>query len=163
MVYPSVQRTKIIKDAGDIKYLKALAAGASTERLAGIFYRNLKFRPLLHSHVCQNLSQECTALCSDKEPSVLKKTGADELETIDWDVLITEWKQRTPLLYEVLHAVACNIHQKGRSQGSPEKHHPSIGQAGCALLFHRNPKMCRLQMATGLVLDRGGTTDEVWQ
>ena len=73
---------------------------------------------------------------------------------------MTELKRRSPLLFEVLQAVACNIHQK-QLHKAQERHYSCIGLAGCALLFNSNPKMCRLQMAVGMVLEKGGTTDEV--
>ena len=82
MTYPSVQKTKVIKEASDIKYLKALADGAPTERLAGIFYKDLKFRPLLHRQVCQKLSQECTALCSEKNHHFCGRQTARTMEVL---------------------------------------------------------------------------------
>lgn len=163
VTYPSQQKSKVIKDKGLVTILKALADGASNKRLAGIIYRHNELRTALHQLVCSRLSSECTALCGNKDPSVLQMKTTDDLATIDWNVVIQEWQQRSTLLYSVLQAVAAKVHVKAKeeSPGEAARHQPCIGLAGSVLLFHRNPKMCRLQLAIGMVLDKGGTTDEV--
>ncbi|KAI8515092.1 hypothetical protein Bbelb_076830 [Branchiostoma belcheri] len=161
VTYPSGQKTKFIRDQEDAKYLRALADGASAERLVGIIYRDPKYRPFLHRQVCHQLSRDCTGLCSDKDPSVLKKTDIDHLLNFNCETVINEWRQRAPLLYDVLQAVACSDQPKKHAEDkTEERHYPHIVQAGCALLYHRNRNMCGLQIATGMVLEKGGTTDE---
>ncbi|CAH1248568.1 Hypp8253 [Branchiostoma lanceolatum] len=160
-IYPSGKKTRVVKDSHDIKYLRALLRGLPAKTPAGIVYRDPKLRPLLHRQVCDKLSQDCTALCSHKKPSVLRKTDIDGLLDIDFATIIKEWKERTPLLYEVLQAVVCNTHKmRSAPDNSEERDNPCIAQAGCALLYRRCPPMSRLQMATGMVLEQGGTTDE---
>ncbi|KAI8482869.1 hypothetical protein Bbelb_394040 [Branchiostoma belcheri] len=48
IIYPSGKRTRVVKDSHDAKYLRALVDGLPAKRLAGIVYRDPKFRPLLH-------------------------------------------------------------------------------------------------------------------
>lgn len=162
VTYPSQTKTRLVKDAGQVKLLKAVVEGASADKLAGIIYRDDAFRPVLNKLACQKLSQECTSLCSDKQPSVLRNTAVDDLTNISWKAITEEWKQRSTLLYEVLEAIACKQPVKERTSSDIRRQHiPRIGFAGSALLFSRNPKMCQLQLAAGLVLDKGGATDEV--
>ena len=166
VTYLTQRKNKILQNTTLATFLKAVVRGEPPMKLAAILYRDNTYQPIINTLVCKRLSRECTALCSDKQPSVLRKTSADDLQTIDWNVIVSEWQDRAKLLYSVLESVAFKTHMQHRKstrtdEQTLKRHLPGIVQAGCALLFHRNPKMCRLQTAVGLVLDKGGTTDEV--
>lgn len=162
ITYPSQVKTKVVKIKEHVQFIKALARGASTKTLAGIVHRDATLRPVLNTLICKQLSRECTSLCSDHLPSILRQTSTDDLTGLSWNELAEEWKKRSTLLYKVLDAIAHNVHVQHRQPSPPTVTlSPAVLLAGSALLFCRNPKMCRVQLATGLVLDHGGATDEV--
>lgn len=164
VVYASQQKSKLVKGAVHQKLFRAMVDGAPTERLAGIVYRDPAHRTVLHRLMCHRLSCDCAELCGDKQPSVPRKTSTDDPIDLNWDTVIKEWQQRSTLLYEVLEAAATKVQCQNslKHVHVPQARHlPSIGLAGSILLFHRNPKVCRVQFVNGLILDMGGATDEV--
>lgn len=162
MTFPSQTKTKRVKNPLHQKILREIVAGRDSARnLAGILYRDKAHRTVLHRLMCYRLSCDGAELCSDKKPCFLRKTSIDDLMDISWDNIIAEWRERSELLYEVLEAVTTKVHLLHCQPKSATSNFPSIGLAGSVLLNSRNPSVCRIQTAIGLILDQGGATDEV--
>ena len=85
VTYPSQTQTKVVQNTTLVTFLKALARGEPIDKLAAILYKDSSARSTINSLVCKRLSHECTVLCSNNDPSVLKKTSTDDLQNIDFN------------------------------------------------------------------------------
>ena len=106
--------------------------------------------PTLRNHVIENvlktLSKEVAALCSKKNPSILRKYGKEDLAKFDLELLCNECKERAPLLYSFLVTSAVNKRTKECSWFS------SICIAGSVLLKQRSEKMDATASVIGVLL-----------
>ena len=124
---------------------KALAHGVPSQ-IANAVMKN----PTLRNHVIENvlktLSKEVAALCSKKNPSILRKSGKEDLAKFDLQLLCNEWKERAPLFYSFLMTSAVNKRTKECSWFS------SIAIAGSVLLKQRSEKMDATASVLGVLL-----------
>ena len=124
---------------------KALAHGVPSQ-IANAVMKN----PTLRNHVIENvlktLSKEVAALCSKKNPSILRKSGKEDLAKFDLQLLCNEWKERAPLFYSFLITSAVNKRTKECSWFS------SIAIAGSVLLKQRSEKMDATASVLGVLL-----------
>ena len=79
--------------------------------------------------------------------------------SIDWNLLINESKENADILYKILQALV--VSSKRKKESDMFKHYPVIGFLGGVALYHRKPTVSSLQHAIGLILEHGGTSDEV--
>ena len=124
---------------------KALAHGVPSQ-IANAVMKS----PTLRNHVIENvlktLSKEVAALCSKKNPSILRKSGKGDLAKFDLQLLCNEWKERAPLFYSFLMTFAVNKRTKECSWFS------SIATAGSVLLKQRSEKMDATASVLGVLL-----------
>ena len=127
---------------------KALAHGVPSQ-IANAVMKN----PTLRNHVIENtlkiVSKEVAALCSQKNPSLLRKTWKtwkEDLAKFDLQDLCNEWKVRAPLFYSFLMTSAVNKRTKECSW------FPSMAIAGSVLLKQRSEKMNAVSSVLGVLL-----------
>ena len=112
--------------------------------------RNIMKNPTLRNHVIEKvlktLSKEVAALCSKKSPSILRKSGKENLAKFDLQLLCNEWKERPLLFYSFLMTSAVNKRTKERAWVS------SIAIAGSVLLKERSEKMNATASVLGVLL-----------
>jgi len=106
--------------------------------------------PTLRNHVIENVlkiwSKEVAALCSIKNPSILRKSGKKDLAKFDLQLLCNEWKERAPMFYSFLMTSAVNKRTEECSWC------PSIAIAGSVLLKQRSEKMDATATVLGVLL-----------
>ncbi|XP_070548318.1 uncharacterized protein [Ptychodera flava] len=88
-----------------------------------------------------------------------RSTTPDDLLGLNWDVILSEWETRAPLLLDVLQSVTANDYTHKDYTFRPENH-PVVAFSGATLLFQRNNNLSLVNYAVGMVLDHGGATDE---
>ena len=142
--YPSKTMNKTL--CGSYQTIgKALAHGVPSQ-IANAVMKN----PTLRNHVIKNvfktLSKEVAALCSKKNPSILRKSGKEDLAKFDLQLLCNEWKERAPLFYSFLMTSAVNKRTKECYWFS------SIAIAGSVLLKQRSEKMDATASVLGVLL-----------
>ena len=124
---------------------KALAHGVPSQ-IANAIMKN----PTLRNHVIEKtlrvLSKEVAALCSKKNPSLLRKSSKEDLINFDLQGLCSEWQERAPLFYSFLMTSAVNKRTKECSWFS------SIAIAGSVLLKQRSEKMDATASVLGVLL-----------
>ncbi|XP_077869540.1 uncharacterized protein LOC144361233 [Saccoglossus kowalevskii] len=156
--YDSQIKTKIVSNEDMQSMCKAVVGNRNLESVVKKLYKNTTMKCKLQKLVVKDLATQCQQLCSKKAPSLLRKTTPEDLLHINWKNLISEWKQRTPLLYDVLEAIAAKDY--AQTKYDPEVHHAVIGFHGAGLLHERNQNMSRVHYAIGMLLDHGGTKNE---
>ena len=139
--YPSKKMNKTL--CGSYQTIgKALAHGIPSQ-IANAVMKN----PTLRNHVIENalktLSKEVAALCSKKNPSILRKSGKEDLAKFDLQLLC---KERAPLFYSFLMTSAVNKRTKECSWFL------SIAIAGSVLLKQRSEKMDATASVLGVLL-----------
>ena len=124
---------------------KALAHGVPSQ----IAYAVMK-NPTLRNHVMEKtlkiLSKEVAALCSTKNPSLLRKSGKEDLAKFDMYSICNEWKERSPLFYSFLMTTAVNKRTKESTW------FPNVVIARSVLLKQRGEKMDATVSVLGILL-----------
>ena len=134
---------------------KALAYGPPN-RLAKAVTKNKELNKHVLHYVMNVLSHELSALCSRNNPSLLRKSGKEDLVNFDLQSLCEEWKERAPLFFSFL--MTCCI--STGSTNEAVKWLPSAAIAGSVLLKQRNPQMNATASVLGVLIRTGST--KVW-
>ena len=93
----------------------------------------------------REISKECSDIVSGKNPSLLRKTSASEMQELSLQKVCSELETRTPLLYSVLITAATPVPSK--TQGlNAEKWLPSVAVAGSVLLKQRSRNVNAVQL-----------------
>ena len=73
-------------------------------QVANAAWRCSKVREHIIHLFLKEINQECSAMCSKKNPSILRKTSKEDIVNFSLTKLENELKERTPLLRSVLMA-----------------------------------------------------------
>ena len=103
LTYPACDKNfKAVLDE-DLQTLgKALARRGSYKQIAAAAFRCPSLKKCLIEKTLEALGRECNDLCSRKKPSLLRKSGLDDIENFSFNKLCQEWKERAPLFYSFL-------------------------------------------------------------
>ena len=96
--------------------------------------------------VVKVVSKEVTGLCSKTNPSLLRKTGKEDLEKFDLENVCQEWRERAPLFYLFLLTSAANKRTKTSTWLGGR------ALAGSALLKQRNQEISATGAVMGVLL-----------
>jgi len=96
--------------------------------------------------VMKVVSKEVTGLCSKTNPSLLRKTGKEDLEKFDLENVCQEWRERAPVFYSFLLTSAANKRTKSSTWLG------GLSLAGSALLKQRNQEMSATAAVMGVLL-----------
>lgn len=141
--YPSKTFNKSLDP--DLEALgKALAHGPPS-RIAKAAIKCRSIQKQLIEQVLRIVSGEVNSLCSRKNPSLLRKSGKEDLQNYDMEKLCDEWKDRAPVFYSFL-LTSCT------SKSSKHvKWFPSVALAGSILLKQRNNHMSATASVMGIL------------
>ena len=134
---------------------KALARRGTYKQIADAAFRYSSLKTFLIKKTLQALGKECNDLCSRKKPSVLRKSGPDEMENFSFQKLCEEWKQRAPLFYSFLTTCA-TVKEKGCDWT------PAMAAAGSTLLKNRNMHMNATASLISLMVRQSATQVCIW-
>ena len=106
--------------------------------------------PLVRNHIVEKVmkvvSKEVTGLCSKTNPSLLRKTGKEDLEKFDMELVCKEWRERAPVFYSFLLTSAANKSTKSSTWFG------SLALALSVLLKQRNREMSATAEVMGVLL-----------
>ena len=124
---------------------KALSHGSPCQIARAI----MKCQPL-RQHVTQQMlkivSKEVTGLCSNSNPSLLRKSGKKDLEKFDLELVCNEWRERAPVFYSFLLTTCINKRTKDSTWFG------SLALAGSILLKQKNAEMSATASLMGVLL-----------
>ena len=127
---------------------KALVHG-TPKRIANAVMKCKPISKFVVENVLCTVSTEVNSLCSRKKPSLLRKTGKQDLIKYSMQTLCLEWKTRSPIFYAFLMTVAL-------SRNNKQSHWlPSVALAGSILLKQRNSHMSATGAVIGILLKTG--------
>ena len=124
---------------------KALAHGVPSQ-IASSIMKCESVKNHIIEKTLKVVSKEVFELCSKKNPSLLRKSGKEDLEKFDLKLLCDEWKERAPLFYSFLLTSAINKRTKDHSWFA------SLAIAGSILLKQRSEKMDATASVLGVLL-----------
>ena len=124
---------------------KAVAHGVPS-RIATAVMNCPPVRNHIGEKVMKVVSKEVTGLCSKTNPSLLRKTGKEDLEKFDLEHVCKEWRERAPVFYSFLLTSCANKGTKNSTWlGGP-------ALAGSVLLKQRNCEMSATGAVMGVLL-----------
>jgi len=94
------------------------------------------------------VKNEVDDLCSRQKPSMLRKSGKDDLMKFDLQLLCQEWMSKAPLFYSFLLTCASSKN----TSNTTLNWFPSIAVAGSVLLKQRNKAMSATANVLGILL-----------
>lgn len=144
MKYPSKNVNKRLH--GGYKAIgKALARGHPS-RIAGAVMNCQSVRKHIIEKTLKIVSKEVVGLCSKSNPSILRKTGKDDLTSFNLKLVCEEWQERAPLFYSFLLTSAINKRTKSCTWLG------STALAGSILLKQRSERMDATAVVLGILL-----------
>ena len=112
--------------------------------------------------VLKRLQDECEKMCSCSTKSTLRKSSPDDLQSIDWNAIVSELKREAPLLFAVLMAAGAPPRPRNVHKGTTEEsRYPAICTAAAVLLKERCEFMSSLQHLIGIILFHGNASKQV--
>ena len=132
---------------------KALARG-SRKSLIDKSMKDCVVRKYVFMKASRIAHAEITALCSDKQKSLLRKHSASDMKAFTWDALLAELQSSAPLLMSVL--LGCTRTKRPRANRKAV-----IGMCAALLLRHRYEKMSLVQKLVSLILYTGHSGKQV--
>lgn len=124
---------------------KALVHGVPS-RIAGAILNCPPVKKHVIEKVMKVVSKEVAGLCSKTNPSLLRKTGKEDLEKYDLEHVCSEWRERAPVFYSFLLTSAANKSSKSATWFG------SLALAGSVLLKQRNSGMSATASVIGVLL-----------
>ena len=127
---------------------KALVHG-TPKRIANAVMKCKPISKFVLEKVLRTVSTEVNSLCSRTNPSMLRKTGKQDLIKYSMQTLCLEWQTRSPVFYAFLMTVALSRSNKQSNWL------PSVALAGSILLKQRNSQMSATGAVIGILLKTG--------
>ena len=123
---------------------KAIVHGPPS-RIAKAILKCKAIRTEVIQQVLRVVSSEVNDLCSRKNPSLLRKTGKDDLVKYDMQKLCNEWKERAPVFYSFL--LTCSTSKPNINIDW----FPSVALSGSILLKQRKNHMSATASILGIL------------
>ena len=114
-------------------------------KIANVAWQNTSLKKELTELVQKDIEQECSHLCSKKDPSCLRKTSKDDMLLFSMEKLAVEIQERAPLFHSVLSAAAINFKSKAKNP-SPQAEFGAIAMAAAVCLRNRSQHMIVVQL-----------------
>ena len=151
MTYPACDKEYKATLGEDLQTLgKALARKGTYKQIADAAFRCPSLKNCLIKKTLEALCRECNDLCSKKNPSLLRKSGSDDMENFSLQKLSKEWKERAPLFFSFLMTCA-TVKEKGCDWT------PAAVVAGSTLLKSRNMHMNATASLISVMIRQIGT------
>lgn len=131
---------------------KMLCRGTYTQ-VARAAWRCEKVREQIIILFLKEIDRECTAMCSKKNPSILRKTSKEDIVNFSLTKLDGELKERTPLLRSVLMAASI---RKSTLERTQLYWMPAVCMASSICMKNRSPYMTVVQLLNTIFIQHSG-------
>lgn len=107
--------------------------------------------------------KEMMAMCKRDDPSVLRNSSREAMQSFSWDSLVDELQEKAPTFLQLLRGCIRTkrrlVSKTGRSYIANEN--TIIGLCAAILLRHRNTRMNLVQRIISVILYSGHTPKQV--
>ena len=163
--FPSKTTRKLVDDNTSAKIIRQIAHG-ELEIAAHNVMQQKTMKEIILKEVEHDIQDECTALCSKKNPSILSRVSPDCLMQLTDTAVVDELKERAPVLSRCLTATTQSKRSmaKKTTDGKNERKNkriPAISLAASILLRSRCPYMSANAYRMSTVLWHSGVDKKV--
>ena len=132
---------------------KMLCRGTYTQ-IARAAWRCHRIREQIVVQFLKDIDRECSNMCSKKDPSLLRRTGKEDILDFSLNKLDWELKKRTPQLRSVL-MVAC--FRNSKVQRNNLYLMPAVCMASAICLKNRSPYLTTMQLVNTIFIQHSGS------
>ena len=143
--WPSQTRERELQP--DLQSLGTMLVRGTYKQIANAVWRNVHLRNHLVFHVLKDIDKECVALCSKKNPSILRSPSKEKMLNFSFEEQRKELEERTPLFFSVLAAAGST-----KTKTEEKAWIPAVSMASSILLRNRSPYMNAIQLMLGIFL-----------
>ena len=137
----------------DLQSLGKMLCRGTYLQVARAAWRCAKVRERIILLFLKEINRECKAMCSRKSPSILPKTGKEDIVNFLLTKLDNELRERTPLLRSVLMAASI---RKSSIERSNLYWMPAVCMASSICLKKRSPHMTVVQLLNTIFIQHSG-------
>lgn len=143
--WPSQTRERELQP--DLQSLGTMLVRGTYKQIANAVWRNGHLRKHLVFHVLKDIDKECVALCSKKNPSILRSPSKERMLNFSFEEQRKELEERAPLFFSVLVAAGST-----KTKTEEKAWIPAVSMASSILLRNRSPYMNAIQLMLGIFL-----------
>ena len=125
---------------------------------------NEEWRETVEDTFAEKIQTEIKGLCSQNQFPVLSSKTEENLSSVSWNVLSSEFEKRAPVFWKFLVSAATNRKQMNRNTRKTEQSiTPALVSAACKLVSLYNSHMNVIQRLNSLILLIGGAKKSVFR
>ena len=143
--WPSQTRERELQP--DLQSLGTMLVRGTYKQIANAAWRNVHLRNHHVFHVLKDIDKECVALCSKKNPSILRSPSKEKMLNFSFEEQRKELEESTPLFFSVLVAAGST-----KTKTEEKAWIPAVSMASSILLRNRSPYMNAIQLMLGIFL-----------
>ena len=141
--WPSKSKTNTLHEG--LESIGKMLCRGTYKQIAGAVWKNAILKKQVQPLFLKEIDRECTALCSQKEPSGFRSTSEKDLETLSFKKLDSELENKAPLFSAVLWTARLDQFWQ-----------PSVCMFAAVLLKNRSPCMTAIQLLNTIILYHTG-------
>ena len=149
--WKSKESSKILPE--DLEFLGKMLCRGTYTQIARAAWRCRRIREQIVVQFLKDIDRECSNMCSKKDPSMLRRTGKEDILDFSLNKLDCELKKRTPLARSVL-MVAC--FRNSNVQRNNLYWMPAVCMASATCLKNRSPYLTTLQLVNTIFIQHSG-------
>ena len=149
--WKSKESSKILPE--DLESLGKMLCRGTYTQIARAAWRCHRIREQIVVQFLKDIDRECSNMCFKKDPSVLRRTGKEDILDFSLNKLDCELKKRTPLLRSVL-MVAC--FRNSKVQRNNLYWMPAVCMASAICLKNRSPYLTTMQLVNTIFIQHSG-------
>ncbi len=104
-----------------------------------------KIKDILYEQTCEEINSEIQRLCSKSDPSILRNSSKEVMESFSWNEINKELQNRTPRFVQFVKAAVNNPSRSRNVHKKDDLIPPAMCDAACKLISIFNENMSLLQ------------------
>eukprot|EP00794_Sanderia_malayensis_P008410 gene8410-9308_t len=135
---------------------KMLVRG-TLKQIAHAAWSSTCLKEFILKDLLKSVHHECAAICSRKNPSILRKTKKEQITEFSFDNLEQELAEKTPILNAVLKTAS----MRKLGEDNTLSWIPSVCMAAAICMKNRSHHMTALQLLVSIILKHGGISASI--
>ena len=115
-----------------------------------------EIKDLLYEQACEEINSEIQRLCSKSDPSILRNSSKEALESFSWSDIDKELQNRTPRFVQFVKAAVNNPSHARNVHKKDDIILPAMCDAACKLISIFNENMSLPRKIKSVVLKKAG-------
>ena len=115
-----------------------------------------KIKDLLYEQTCEEINSEIQRLCSKSDPSILRNSSKEVMESFSWNEINKELQNRTPRFAQFVKAAVNNPSHSRNVHKKDDLILPAMCDAACKLISIFNENMSLPRKIKSVILKKAG-------